>query len=166
MTSPPAQGEGFLLSAQTEPLLGIPNAHRGEFILVIKTHWSGGKLMFGNNLSSEGSAVLRITWKPRMRHERSPTVSSSYAMSPGREPPGKPREAAFAFRMERDWCSLRQHMYQNWTERLLQESGPHEVQFPPVADLTHLLPQAPPTLDLWPILRGVTLFVWGSACQV
>lgn len=72
VTSPPAQGEGFLLSAQTEPLLGIPNAHRGEFILVIKTHWSGGKLMFGNNLSSEGSAVLRITWKPRMRHERSP----------------------------------------------------------------------------------------------
>lgn len=88
VTSPPAQGEGFLLSAQTEPLLGIPNAHRGEFILVIKTHWSGGKLMFGNNLSSEGSAVLRITWKPRMRHERSP-----------RSPllPLKPREAAFAF---------------------------------------------------------------------
>lgn len=42
-------------------VLGVPNAHRGELILIIKTHWSRRKLVFGNDLSSERPAVLRIT---------------------------------------------------------------------------------------------------------
>jgi hypothetical protein len=50
-------------------LLGFPNAHRGKFILIIKTHWSRCKLVFRNHFSSECATVLRITWKSRAGSE-------------------------------------------------------------------------------------------------
>lgn len=72
-------------STQPEPPLRIPDAHRGEFILIIKTHWSRRKLVFGNNLSSERPAVLGITWKPiRRRGERSHRVTPGPSLSKAR----------------------------------------------------------------------------------
>ena len=51
--------------------LGVPDAHRRELVLVIETHRPRRKLVFGDDLSSERPAILRITWKPTVRRERS-----------------------------------------------------------------------------------------------
>lgn len=65
-------------------LLRTPNAHRGKLILIIKTHWSRCKLVFRNHFSSECPAILRVTWKPRVRQETSHMVSSAHDRGKGR----------------------------------------------------------------------------------
>ena len=65
-----AAGGGEGPSRLRDRALGAASAHRRELVLVVQTHRSRGKLVFGNDLATERPAVLGVTCRAAVRCER------------------------------------------------------------------------------------------------